>query len=430
MEGMDRMGLATAVAAVGVGICWCRGQSSAAAPDAGSLSRGESNQNALWGPATPRDPNATGSGSTPVKSKVQPPGTPVRSSPQEQLWGEMGSEGRPSPRPTRTVMSRGEAAATANAIDLAGMARATHKLYIGCYSEKQWWVEGQPGEGLYVFDYDAETGGLALDQIERTVVSPSWSVVHPSSKFLFVVTEKGPDDREADSLVTSYAIDPVAGTLDFVNTQLTGGLGGNCINCIGDTAVVCTNYFTGSLASFVVDPRTGKLGPATVKQHAMPAVGPIADRQEGPHPHDLFVKGTQLFCSDLGMDQVVGYDVSHHGSHVELEPCPSGAPSYKASPGAGCRGIVPHPLKSDILYLISELDGSLDVLRMARDGSGKMTAIQSGVKTYPPTAPGGPDGKWPDRWASGLAVTADGACQSLSFDCHVIPVPHASCLFD
>ena len=68
MEGMDRMGLATAVAAVGVGVCSCRGQSSAAALDAGALSRGESNQNALWGPATPRDPNATGSGSTPVKS--------------------------------------------------------------------------------------------------------------------------------------------------------------------------------------------------------------------------------------------------------------------------------------------------------------------------------------------------------------------------
>ena len=157
--------------------------------------------------------------------------------------------------------------------------RASHKLYIGCYSEKQWWVEGQPGEGLYVFDFDAETGGLALDQIERTVVSPSWSVVHPSGKYLFVVTEKGPDDSEADSFVTCYRI-AASGTLTYLSKQLTGGTGGNCIAVVGDSAVVCTNYFTGSLASFPFNPQTGALGPATVTPHVQKATGPIADRQE------------------------------------------------------------------------------------------------------------------------------------------------------
>jgi hypothetical protein len=42
---------------------------------------------------------------------------------------------------------------------------------------------------------------------------------------------------------------------------------------------------------------------------------------------------------------------------------------------------------SDTIYLISELDGSLAVLRLPADGSGKLTEIQSGVKTYPPSAP-------------------------------------------
>lgn len=84
------------------------------------------------------------------------------------------------------------------------------------------------------------------------------------------------------------------------------------------------------------------------------------------------------------------------------------------------------------------------MLRFPKDGSGKLSEIQSGVKTYPPSAPvstssiaaqllayceqgrsggscflpcrakcqlfsqGGRDGKWPDRWASGLAVSPDG----------------------
>ena len=421
MDVDARHGSILAMAAVGVGVCWCRNQPAAGDTAAASATASEAPaaRDVLWGPATPREPTVT-SGNTPRKV-VQPPGTPSRGTPQDQLWGQSGSEGRPSPRPTRTMLSRRLGSGSAAATAIAGVARASHKLYIGCYSEKQWWVEGQPGEGLYVFDFDAETGGLALDEIERTVVSPSWSAVHPTGKFLFVVTEKGPDDKETDSFVTCYSIGET-GTLTYISKQLTGGLGGNCITVVGDSAVVCTNYFTGSLASFPFNPQTGVLGSATVTPHVQAATGPIADRQEGAHPHDLYVKGSQLFVPDLGMDQVLGYavDSATGAPHracmhtpartlcsrylldrrlnavvcvcafvcpAKLTPLPSGAPSYQSSPGSGCRGIQPHPMLSDTIYLISELDGSLAVLRLPADGSGKLTEIQSGVKTYPPSAP-------------------------------------------
>lgn len=401
-----RHGSILAMAAVGVGVCLYRQTKSDGAPVASPQPR-----DALWGPATPRASGQQETLSSTPQKQVQTPGTPVRASPQERLWGQAGSEGRPSPRPTRTILSRGSGAAAA-ATAIAGVVRASHKLYIGCYSEKQWWVEGQPGEGLYIFDFDAETGGLVLDQIERTVVSPSWSVVHPSGKYLFVVTEKGPDDSEADSFVTCYGI-AENGTLTYISKQLTGGLGGNCITVVGDSAVVCTNYFTGSVASFPFNPQSGVLGPGTVTPHVQKTTGPLADRQEAAHPHDLFVKGNQLFVPDLGMDQVLGYTVDaatgaeHHprsrcpiccsvqwltvpGSRrfaAKLTPLPQGEPAYQSSPGSGCRGIQPHPLLSDIIYLISELDGSLAVLRLPKDGSGKLLEIQSGVKTYPPSAP-------------------------------------------
>ena len=299
-----RHGSILAMAAVGLGVCLYK----QAKTDLPAASESPRTRDALWGAPTPREPNQQAATSSTPPKQVQAPGTPVRASKQEQLWGQAGSEGRPSPRPTRTILSRSSGAAAAAASAIAGVVRASHKLYIGCYSEKQWWVEGQPGEGLYVFDFDAETGGLALDQIERTVVSPSWSVVHPSGKYLFVVTEKGPDDSEADSFVTCYRI-AASGTLTYLSKQLTGGTGGNCITVVGDSAVVCTNYFTGSLASFPFDPQTGALGTATVTPHVQKATGPIADRQEAAHPHDLFVKGNQLFVPDLGMDQVLGYAV-------------------------------------------------------------------------------------------------------------------------
>lgn len=317
MEVDARHGSILAMAAVGVGVCWCRQtKSDTLAP----VGESRPPADALWGPATPREPSQeTSTGGTPQKV-VRQPGTPLAASPQEQLWGQGGSEGRPSPRPTRTALSRSSGAGAAAATAIAGVAQASHKLYIGCYSEKQWWVEGQPGEGLYIFDFDAETGGLALDQIERTVVSPSWSVVHPSGKYLFVVTEKGPEDNEADSVVTCYAIG-ATGTLTYLSKQLTGGLGGNCITVVGDSAVVCTNYFTGSLASFPFNPQSGVLGPATVTPHVQRSPGPIADRQEAAHPHDLFVVRNQLFVPDLGMDQILGYAVdpvtgAAHSIHV------------------------------------------------------------------------------------------------------------------
>ena len=111
-------------------------------------------------------------------------------------------------------------------------------------------------------------------------------------------------------------------------------------------------------------------------------------------------------AQDLGLDQVLGYSVSPQDA--SLSPLPKGAPSHQASPGQGPRGMQAHPTRPDIVYLISELDGSLTVLRMAAGGSGAMTAVQSGVKTYRPSDPGGAEGKWPDRWASALAVSPDG----------------------
>ena len=282
--------IAMTTAALGA-TCYQHARALAAAKQAPEPSAPDSAREALWArtPAleTPRGPPPE---KTPEKGRARtPPGTPSRGTPSERLWGQSGAQGAPSPRPTRSLISRPGAAKA------GGVSRASHKLYIGCYTEKQWWVAGSPGEGLYVFDFDAETGGLSLDQVERTVVSPSWTVVHPSRNFLFVVTEKGPDDSEADSLIVSYAIGE-GGALTMVGSQPTGGLGANCVACVGETAVVCTNYFTGSLASFRVEPSTGVLGPAKLYPgRALRRPGPIEDRQDMAHPHDLFVRGSQLF---------------------------------------------------------------------------------------------------------------------------------------
>ena len=287
---------------------------------------------------------------------------------------------------------------------VAGAASPTHKLYIGCYTEKQWWVAGSPGAGLYVFDFNSGTGSLSQLQVETSIASPSWSVVSPCGKHLYCVTEKGPDDAVVEAKISSYNL-ASNGTLSFTGARPTRGRGSNCV-CVSPSGkvVVCTNFFEGTLTSFSVGD-DGTLGEPQVTPHPSRAEPGIrAGRQTQPHPHDLFVLGSSILVPDLGLDQVLGWEMCD--SDGSLRPLTGSAACFDAAAGSGPRGFVRHPTISHVAYMICELDGSLVTFRLPSGANG-LVDLQTN-KTYPANAPGGLDGGWPDRWASALAITPDG----------------------
>lgn len=279
-----------------------------------------------------------------------------------------------------------------------GPLAATHRLYIGCYSEKQWWVAGSPGAGLYAFDFDDSTGQLALTQVETSIVSPSWSVVDPAGRFLVCVTEKGPGDPVEDGRICSYAISAADGSLALVSAQPTHGRGSNCVN-LCDGVAVCTNFFEGSLTSFVLSP-DGELGAPVVTSHPARAETGIPDRQTQAHPHDVFVEAGTICIPDLGLDRLMRYSVDN--ATAVLTALPDATDTLV--PGDGPRSLVQHPTLP-VRYCICELSGNLHVL--STRGGGKLAALQT-VKTYREDAPGGMDAHWPDRWASTLCISPDG----------------------
>jgi 6-phosphogluconolactonase len=234
---------------------------------------------------------------------------------------------------------------TADAAQVAAAAafNATHKLYIGCYSEQQWWVSGSPGEGIYCFDFDATSGRLVLTQVETSIVSPSWSVVDPvASRFLLCVTEKGPEDPVEEGRICSFAISPSDGSLALISSQPTQGRGSNCVNICGGVAV-CTNFFDGSLSSFVVAP-DGQLGPPLLTHHlTRAAAGVVPDRQTQAHPHDVFAEnGAHIVCvPDLGLDRLMCYAVD--GTTGALSALPDSTDELQA--GDGPRSLVQHPVR-------------------------------------------------------------------------------------
>lgn len=110
----------------------------------------------------------------------------------------------------------------------SGAMSTSYKLYIGCYTEKQWWVNGEPGPGLVICNFDAETGSIKQQAVVQDIVSPSWTTVHPNKKVLYVVTEKGPEQNVDDSVIVSYSV-AADGLLTKLNEQKTLGLGANCV---------------------------------------------------------------------------------------------------------------------------------------------------------------------------------------------------------
>ena len=114
----------------------------------------------------------------------------------------------------------------------------------------------------------------------------------------------------------------------------TGG-GSPCHAAVAAGHVLAANYATGSVAAFALG-RDGALDRRTdLAQHAGASVR--ADRQEGPHAHQITIRGTMVHVVDLGMDAIVHYRLTAAGllEHVHtttVQPL-----------GSGPRHLVFHP---------------------------------------------------------------------------------------
>ena len=139
---------------------------------------------------------------------------------------------------------------------------------------------------------------------------------------------------------------------------------------------VVSNYTGGTLGVFPLE-AGGALGEA-VQVIRLSGRGRNPRRQEGPHAHSFVFDREQNrgFCVDLGTDRLMAYDF-HPGSPEPLVP--AALPWFSVEPGAGPRHGVFDP-SGEFLYLVNELDCSLNVLRYIAGGFEK----QQSLSTLPP----------------------------------------------
>ncbi len=241
------------------------------------------------------------------------------------------------------------------------------RVYIGTYT-------GARSQGIYVCEFDPQTGALSAPELAAKTNSPSFLALHPNHHFLYAVGEEG---GKLGGAVRAFSIDPKTGMLTFLNEQRSGGDGPCHLSVDRDgKCVLVANYGSGSVAALPIE-ADGKLAPAgSVIQH----VGSSVDRgrQQGPHAHFITSDPNDRFAlaCDLGLDKVLVYRFDAAKASLVTNDPPAGV----VKPGLGPRHLVFHP-NGHFAYVMSEMGSAVTAFHYDSK-KGKLDEIQT-VSTLP-----------------------------------------------
>lgn len=215
------------------------------------------------------------------------------------------------------------------------------------------YTSGQ-SKGIYASRLDA-AGKLGEPKLVADCASPSFLATDFRQRFLYAISEVGPQSGPHKGNVLAFAINRTTGELTRLNEQLSGG-DALCHVSVdrSDRMVMVASYGGGSVSSLPIQ-RDGSLGaPASFIQHHGSSVNPR--NQTSPHAHCITPDPTGKFAvvCDLGLDQVLAYRLD--AKAATLTP---GEPAFtKVTPGVGPRHLAFHP-NGKFAYVINEMDCSV-----------------------------------------------------------------------
>lgn len=194
---------------------------------------------------------------------------------------------------------------------------------------------------------------------------PSCVIVSPDGRFAYAVLEN------AVGAVAAWAVSPT-GSWQPLGEQPTGGADPAHLALSPDGRwLVAANYTSGSVCVHPVR-GDGSLGARTdLVQHEGP-LGPVSDRQDGPHAHQVvFVAQDVILVCELGLDLVITYRIDLAGGLLtELSRA-------ALTPGTGPRHLV---LSADghEAYVVGELSSTVTTCRF--DGIGLQPGVSASTR--------------------------------------------------
>ncbi|GLC88892.1 lactonase family protein [Lysinibacillus piscis] len=222
----------------------------------------------------------------------------------------------------------------------------TVDLVIGTYQKSN-------TAALEIITLDTETLAIQQKVAMKSIDSPSFVTVYQS--YIFAVSE------EEDGSVYSYRYDKEQQQLIELSRQSTHGAAPCYVIYDADKgALYVTNYVSGSIAVFKVNDKFEIQPCQQVIQHKGSSVNQV--RQEAAHAHSIEILPFALnykIVQDLGCDTVSLYGTAEDGSLTLVN-------THQMPLGSGPRHVAFHQ-EHRLVYVLSELTSTIDVLQFAED---------------------------------------------------------------
>jgi 6-phosphogluconolactonase len=220
--------------------------------------------------------------------------------------------------------------------------------------------------GIYVYEFDASSGGLKLKNSSENVISPSYLSVSADNKFIYAVNENG-----TQSAVSSFSYNSASGKIKLLNTN--AALGADPCHLINDDKnVIVANYSGGNIVVFKKKPNGSLTEVQQIIQHE--GKGSNAARQEKAHVHMVVFSPDKKFVlsNDLGLDKVFIYKYNPNSTNEMLTL----KGSVDVKKGSGPRHLT-FSKDGKFVYLVQELDGTLTTFSYDKTGNLKLIAETS-----------------------------------------------------
>lgn len=243
-------------------------------------------------------------------------------------------------------------------------------------------------KGIYVYDFNVNTGDFSFKNVSENTVSPSYLSVSKDNKFVYAVNENG-----AESTVSAFKYVPSSGKISLINKQNANGAD-PCYLINDDQNVIVANYSGGNIAVFGKSHDGSITETKQLVQHY--GKGPNVQRQQGPHVHMVYFSPDRKFVlsNDLGLDKVYSYTYDADAKVDNLKVCDS----VSVTAGSGPRHLT-FSNDGKWVYLLQELNGSLTTFRYAKGKLKKIGETSILAKDFNGTFSGAdihisPDGKF------------------------------------
>ena len=239
-------------------------------------------------------------------------------------------------------------------------------LLIGTYT-------GTGSKGIYVYNFNAQTGAAKWISNTDSVTSPSYITLSHNGNFVYAVNET---NGARPGRVSAFSFNKNTGKLTFLNSELSGG-DDPCYVAVSanDKWIAVANYSGGNMSVFPIN-KDGSLKPYTqLIQDSGSSIN--KERQEQAHVHESVFSpdNNYLLTPDLGMDKVMIYKFNP----MVKKPVQPASPGFvDETPGSGPRHITFHPNKK-FAYVIHELSGTVTAYSY---NNGKLKRLEE-VPTHP-----------------------------------------------